>query len=206
MVNNVPGKAIPNRRGTLSQGCPTSMNWFAIGIDPLLFYLERRLQGNLMHSLPTARPKLKNGIQPEAVEKRYKAYGLADDVKPAVSCMAEFTLVDQAALFERSSSCKLQRDPATGKFQVLSLGRWKGTLQQEDIPHRYMELTGSLAMVGVELTLCWMRTRQVNCENLRSRVQKTVGSWRSGKFNPRPATSPSCTPSVSPTSTRRLPD
>ena len=47
-----------------------------------------------------------------------------------------------------------------------------------------MRLTGSLAMVGVELTTCWMRTRQVNCEELRSRVQKTVGSWRSGKFNP----------------------
>ena len=89
----------------------------------------------------------------------------------------------QGALFERSSGCKLHRDPATGKCQVLPLGRWRGTLQQEDIPHPYMKLTGSLAMVGVELTACWMRTRQVNCEELRSRVQKTVGSRRSGKFN-----------------------
>ena len=36
VVNNVPGKAILNLRGSLSQGCPSSMNWFTIGIDPLL--------------------------------------------------------------------------------------------------------------------------------------------------------------------------
>ena len=59
--------------------------------------------------------------------------------------MAKFTLV--ASRFERSSGCRLHRDLATGKCQVLPLGRWKGTLQQEDIPHQYMKLTGSLAMV-----------------------------------------------------------
>ena len=99
--------------------------------------------------------------------------------------MSEFYLVDQAAsLYERSSGCKLHRDPVSGKCQVLPLGRWRSTLQQEDIKYPYMKLSNSLAMVGVELTACWMRTRQVNCDELRKRVQNTVGAWRSGKFNP----------------------
>ena len=29
-------------------------------------------------------------------------------------------------------------DPASNKCQVLRLVRWKGTLQQEDMPHPYM--------------------------------------------------------------------
>ena len=185
VVNNIPGKAIPNRRGTLSQGCPSSMNWFTIGIDPLLTYLERRLQGIVIHSLPTFGPRLKNGGKPAPVEERYKVYGLADDVKPSVCNMAEFSIIDHAAsLFERSSGCKLHRDPASGKCKVLPLGRWRNTLQQEDIPFNFMKLTKSLAMVGVELTACWMRTRQVNCSELRIRIQNTVNAWRSGKFNP----------------------
>ena len=64
VVNNVPGKAILNLRGTLSQGCPSSMNWFAIGIDPLLVYLEGRLQGILIHSLPTAAPSSRTAGSP----------------------------------------------------------------------------------------------------------------------------------------------
>ena len=62
--------------------------------------------------------------------------------------------------------------------------RWRGTLKQEDIKYPYMKLTSSLAMVGVELTVCWMRTRQQNCDELTNRVKNTVGAWRSGKFNP----------------------
>ena len=127
VINNIPAKPINNIRGTLSQGCPSSMNWFTIGIDPLLIYLEQRLQGILIHSLPTAGPKLRNGCKPAPVEERYKVYGLADDVKPAVSSMAEFSLVDEAAaMFERSSGCRLHRDPATGKCQVLPPGEVEG--------------------------------------------------------------------------------
>ena len=104
VINSVPGKAIPNLRGTLSQGCPSSMNWFSIGIDPLLVYLERTLQGILIYSLPTAGPRLRNGRKPEVVEERYKVYGLADDVKPAVTTMAEFFLVDEAAALAAGST------------------------------------------------------------------------------------------------------
>ena len=50
------------------------------------------------------------------MEERYKVYGLADDVKPAITTMLEFTLVDQAAaLFEHSSECRMPRDLVTDK-------------------------------------------------------------------------------------------
>ena len=81
-------------------------------------------------------PPLLDGTAPEPVTECYKVFGYADDVKPAVSSMHEFALVDKAAsLFERNSGCMLHRDPATGKCKVLPLGRWRNTLQQEDIRH-----------------------------------------------------------------------
>ena len=52
----------------------------------------------------------------------------------------------------------------------------RSTVQLEDNPHPYIHLTGYLAMVRVELTAGWMRTRQVNCEDLRKPINNTVGS------------------------------
>ena len=44
-------------------------------------------------------------LQPR--EERYKVIGYADDVKPAITSMDEFSLVDRAmALFENASGCK----------------------------------------------------------------------------------------------------
>ena len=65
--------------------------------------------------------------------------------------MSQFTLVDKAAkLFELSSGCALHRDrdPVSGKCKVLPLGRWRGTLKQEDILYPYMKLCNTLEMVG----------------------------------------------------------
>ena len=45
VVNNVLGRTLMNIRGCLRQGCPGSMGWFSVAIDPLLVYLERRLMG-----------------------------------------------------------------------------------------------------------------------------------------------------------------
>ena len=74
-----------------------------------------------------------------------------DDVKPGICSMAEFTTVDKACyLFEQSSGCQLHRDPALGKCKFMKLGRSRGTLNQEDIPLRYLVLSDSLEMVGVE--------------------------------------------------------
>ena len=47
VVNNIPGKCIKNIRLSLKQGDLPSMHLFSYGIDPLLIYLEKRLQGIL---------------------------------------------------------------------------------------------------------------------------------------------------------------
>ena len=49
VVNNTPGKCIENVRLTIHQGDKISMEIFTFGIDPVLEYLETRLQGILIH-------------------------------------------------------------------------------------------------------------------------------------------------------------
>ena len=93
------------------------MHWFAYGIDPLICFLEKRLQGILIHSLPIhgPPPDEKSGPLPN-LEIRYKLIGYADDLKPSITAMHEFSLVDRASLlFEKSSGCKLNSDPRSGK-------------------------------------------------------------------------------------------
>ena len=64
--------------------------------------------------------------------------------------MNEFHTIDRgAALFEAASGCALHRDPLSGKVKFLPLGRWKGNLQQEDLPVNYIALSDHLDMVGV---------------------------------------------------------
>ena len=63
------------------------------------------------------------------LEERYKLIAYADDVKPSISSMNEFMIVDQeCSILERASGVKLHRDPSAGKVKFLPLGRWKGTL------------------------------------------------------------------------------
>jgi hypothetical protein len=115
----------------------------------------------------------------------YKVIGYADDIKPAITCMEEFLLVDKAAaIFEGASGCKLHRDAAVGKCKFLPLGRWRGTLQQEDIPCNYMVLSDHLDMVGVTLKATHIQTRKANGDEIQSRVKNTVGPWQTGKFMP----------------------
>ena len=72
-------------------------------------------------------------FQPQ-VEEKYKLLGYIDDIKPAITSMNEFTIVDKgSSLFEAASGCILHRDPTSGKVKFLPLGRWRGTLQQEDL-------------------------------------------------------------------------
>ena len=119
------------------------------------------------------------------MQQRYKLVAYADDVKPGISSMQEFMLVDQACcLIERASGVKLHRDPAAGKVKFLALGRWKGTLTQEDLPFQYIKLSDHLDFVGVELRSTFVQTRKCNGDQLQARVQNTIGHWRSGKFMP----------------------
>ena len=89
--------------------------------------------------------------------------------------MQEFMLVDQACcLIERASGVKLLRDPSAGKVRFLPLGRWKGTLTQEDLPFQYIKLSEHLDFVGVELRSTFTQTRKSNGEQLQTRVQNTI--------------------------------
>ena len=138
--------------------------WFCFGIDPLLVYLEKRLQGILVHSLPVEGPALPGeALQP--IETRYRVQGYLDDWKPAITTMGEFQLVDFAcSLFEKSSGCRLHRNPDTEKCKVLLLGRWKGLLVQEHIPLPYLKITDHLDYLGCKLFADYTSTRRENGE------------------------------------------
>ena len=71
VVNNVRGRPILNRRENLRQGCPGSMGWFSVAIDPLLIYLLRTLTGIPICSLPTPGPCLLDGTPPCPVTEKY---------------------------------------------------------------------------------------------------------------------------------------
>ena len=99
--------------------------------------------------------------------------------------MQEFLLVDKAmSLFEMSSGCKMHRDPTSGKCKFLALGRWRGTLNQEDLPCNFFSLSDHLDMLGVTLKATYIATRKVNGDELQERIKNVVGPWRSGKFMP----------------------
>jgi hypothetical protein len=160
VVNNVPGSPIVNKRLSLRQGDRPSGVWFCYGTDPLLVYLDKRLQGIPIYSLPVQGP-----VQPGQVlhhlETRYKVQVYLDDCKPAITSMSEFQLVDSAcSLFERSSGCKLHRNPASNKCKVLLLGRWKGVVEQEDIPLPYLKITDHLDYLGCKLFSDYSATRR----------------------------------------------
>ena len=116
---------------------------------------------------------------------RYKLIAYCDDVKPAITTMAEFLLVDRAMnLFEKSSGCKMHRDPEAGKCKFLALGRWRGTLTQEDLPCNFFSLSDHLDMLGVTLKATFTATRKANGDELQDKIKKVVGPWRAGKFMP----------------------
>ena len=102
-----------------------------------------------------------------------------DDVKPIITTMDEFLTVDPAcSLFEKSSGCLLHRDPTAGKCKFLPLGRWKGTLEQEDITLVYMVLSDSLEMVGAELKASWLQTRKANGDIIQTRLSNTINACK----------------------------
>ena len=99
--------------------------------------------------------------------------------------MNEFLLVDYgSSLFEKASGCLLHRDPSSGKVKFLPLGRWRGTLNQEDIPVNYIILSDHLDMIGVDLRATPTQTRKANGDILVDRIKKVIGSWKGGKFLP----------------------
>ena len=173
VVNNIRGQCFPNHRWSIRQGDRPSSILFCYGLDPHLDWLEKRLQGIPMY--------LDNNMQAET----YKLKAYVDDVKPGITSMHEFTVVDQgSAIFEAASGCVLHRDPSSGKVKFLPLGRWRGMLTREDIPVNYIVMSEHLDMIGVKLLSTYQKTRKVNCDEIQDRVKQTIGPWRGGKFMP----------------------
>ena len=177
VVNNVQGSCYPNSRWSVRQGDRPSSILFCYGLDPHLDWLENRLRGIPIYT--------KNFFSPVSSTELYKLIAYVDDVKPSVTSMHEFTLIDQgSALFEAASGCILHRDPSSGKVKFLALGRWKGTLEQEHLPVNYIVLSEHLDMVGVKLRSSFLATRKVNCDELQEKVKNVIGPWKGGKFMP----------------------
>ena len=177
VVNNVQGKCFLNLRWSIRQGDRPSSIFFCYGLDPHLDWLNNRLRGIPIYTM--------NFFSPGTTTEMYKMIAYVDDVKPSITSMEEFSLVDRgSALFEAASGCILHRDPASGKVKFLPLGRWRGTLSREDIPVNYIVLSDHLDMVGVKLQASYLHTRKTNCDELQIRVKNVIGPWKGGKFMP----------------------
>ena len=185
VVNNVLGRKFENKRWSIRQGDRPSSILFCYGIDPHLAWLEKRLRGIPIYSMPAAGPVLEREPFPLVIVELYKVVGYIDDVKPAITAMDEFALVDSgSSLFEKASGCILHRNPASGKVKFLPLGRWRGTLCQEDMPVNYIAISDHLDMIGVQLKATHTQTRKVNGDSLVDKVKTTMGPWKGGKFLP----------------------
>jgi hypothetical protein len=185
VVNNILGKTIPNNYWSIRQGDRQSSGLFCYGIDPHLVWLEMRLRGIPIYRQLSFGPALPGKESELELAESYKVIGYIDDIKPAITSMFEFTLVDQgSSLFEAASGCILHRDPQSGKVKFLPLGHWKGTLQQEDLPVNYIALSDHLDMVGVQLKATYTQTRKMNCDTLLEKMDNTIRPWKGGKFMP----------------------
>ena len=187
---------------------------FTFGMDPVLVFLEKRLQGIIIHQLPLQGPvQLPLPPSPPLPESppgvahlpplpppplsqaetlphilppivtRYTLTAFCDDLKPAITSIYEFRLVERAMkIFELSSGCKMHRSKESEKCKFLPLGSWRKTLKQSDIPFDFFTLSDHLDFLGVTLKASCAATRTVNGDTLQERVRKTVGPWRGGRF------------------------
>ena len=183
VINNILGQSYENKRWSIRQGDRPSSIIFCYGIDPHLVWLYKRLHGIPIYLMPASGPLPLSDQSPLTLTESFKLIGYIDDVKPAITSMSEFTLVDTVSLlFEQASGCVLHRDPASGKVKFLPLGRWKGDLTQ--LPIKYIALSEHLYMIGVELRATQTQTRKANGDLLQNRVKNIIGPWRGGRFMP----------------------
>ena len=227
VVNNIKGRCIKNVRMSVRQGDKFAMEIFSFGMDPVLTYLERRLEGILIHSLPVQGPVLDRQPPPPPplppppvlaglaalpprppplkaaarlrgrgdvfsvptslppLETRYKIVAFCDDLKPAITSIYEFLLVERVmTIFERSSGCSMHRQPGSLKCKFLPLAKWRKSLTQEMIPFDFFTISDHLDFLGVTLMATYTSSRKSNGEILQERVRKTIGAWKAGRFMP----------------------
>ena len=56
-----------------------------------------------------------------------------------------------------------------------ALGRWRGTLSQEDLPCNFFSLSDHLDMLGVTLKATYTATRKVNGDELQDKMKNVLG-------------------------------
>ena len=118
----------------------------------MIAYLDRHPGSIDIYATPMLGPTLPASPPLPPLREVFKLLGFVNDLKSAISNMQEFIMVDKASLmFEKASGCEIHRDAASGKCKFLPLGRWRGTLQQEDLPIKYIKLSDHLDVLGVEL-------------------------------------------------------
>jgi len=129
VVNNVKSRHIKNTRMTVRQGDIPSTVWFGYGIDPLLDFLKKRLQGIELVSKIVSGPRNKGQTRKlEPITVKYKVMGYCDDLKPAITCDDDYNVIEKGVtLFEKSSGCRLHRDLASKKMQNSTIGKVEGS-------------------------------------------------------------------------------
>ena len=113
---------------------------------------------------------------------KYVLTAYSDDLKPAITSMYEFYLVERVmTIFKMSSGYKMHRDPKSQKCKFLPLSIWK-TLSQNEIPFIFFPISDHLDFLGVTLKANKAATRTVNGDTLQERIRETIGPWRGGRF------------------------
>ena len=120
---------------TLRQRDGPSTVWYGYGIDPLLTYLENRLLGITLQSITQIGPaELGKPRRLDKIDEKYILMGYCDDLKPAITCLEDFNIIEQGVmLYELSSGCKLHRNIESKKCKILLLGKWRDW-HQDNIP------------------------------------------------------------------------
>ena len=136
--------------------------------------------------LPPQPPGRQLALRPQmplVLETRYILYAYYDDLKPAITSLWEFLLVERVmSLFELAFGCKMHRTAISQKCKFLPLGKWRFQFTQNMIPHNFFSLSDHLDFLGVTLKSTFHLTRTINGEALKDRMRKVVGPWRGGRF------------------------
>ena len=80
VVNNVAGRTFTNSRWSMRQGDNPSVFWFSFGIDPLVTFLEKRLQGITLYSTPVLGPVLSDCPPLPPLQETFKLLCFVDDL------------------------------------------------------------------------------------------------------------------------------
>ena len=185
IINNVMCGKIENVRLTLRQGdCPSSV-WFGYGIDPLLNYLERRLSGMTLYNTPVLGPAERGAPRRlKPVSSKYILAGYCDDLKPAITKIEEFKILEKAVnMYEKASGCILHRDLASNKCKILLMGAWT-KWSQDEIPLNFLTKSDHLDMLGIRLFSSYQKTRVECGAAATGLVKKTMDGWKVGKRMP----------------------